>query len=198
MAVKKENSSEVWVIMLCGLSGTGKSTIAKKLAGALSNFKIIDQNKIRRQMGYKIMPQKFDGALRKIDRLIAKHLHQGHGVIFDSVNRYSFRRQQVYGVASCCGVKVLTLEVVCPERVAKNRMVQRKKNDGLVSDPKHKKVYDKLKQEWESVSTDFIHYGSDHVNYFKYNSYLNYVMRMIQHRGSGRFIRKIEKILTEK
>ncbi len=190
---------ESYLIIICGLPGTGKSTIAAKLIEGLTDYVLVDQNAIRRKLGYKIMPQRFDLALRTIDRQLAKVLQGGQGAIFDSVNRYTFRRQQIYGVASCCGMRVVTLEVVCPEEVAKSRMSKRKrpKGDKLVSDPKYPRVYDKLKKEWEPVEMDFLHFGSDHVNHVIYDSHLNKMTRVIEQRGSRGFISKIEKILTK-
>ena len=195
---KKE---EIYLIILCGLPATGKSTIAFKLLKALPNYMVVDQNKIRREMGYQRMPKNrarnHDKVLRRIDQTIVQNLLANRGVIVDSVNRFTFRRLQLYGIASGCGVKGLTLETVCPEKIAKSRMVQRPKSDGLLSDPKYSNVYDRLKKEWESVSIDHINFGSDHVSYLKYDSHSNQTTRVIEQKGSKRFIGKIEKILTK-
>lgn len=182
--------------MLCGLPGTGKTKIAAKLAEKLVNFVIIDQSKIRREFGMKRMPKTQERVIREIDRRAARYLNADFGVIFNSVNRYTFRRQQMYGVASCCGAKVVVIEVVCPEKIAKKRMAQRPKSDGLISDPRDAKVYDKLRNEWEDVMVDFKHPGSDHVSYIRYDNYANKGERMIERRGMRGFINIIESVLT--
>ena len=197
----KKRQSEIYLIMLCGLPAVGKSTIARKLLKVLPDHILIEQNQIRRDIGYKRMPKNgarnHDSVLRTIDRTMARHLLSGVGVICDSVNRYTFRRLQIYGVASACGVRGVALEVVCSDQVAKARMTQRPKGDGLISDPKSFKVFYNLKKEWEPLSTDFVHFGSDHINYIRYDSSSNKLARLIQHRGSRGFISKIEKALTK-
>lgn len=186
------------LIVLCGLPGTGKTKVAIKLAEKLVNFIIIDQNKIRRDyFGMKRMPKTQERVIREIDRRTARYLNADFGVIFNSVNRYMFRRQQMYGVASCCGAKVVVLEVVCPEKVSKKRMSERPKSDGLLSDPRDARVYDKLKSEWDDVMIDFKHPGSDHVSYLRYDSHANQMERVIERRGMRGFISTIESILTK-
>ena len=122
--------SDKYLILFCGLPGTGKSTIAKRLSAHLKDYMIIDQNEVRRAHGYRKMPKTFDPVLREIDRLAARLLCSGKGVIFDSVNRCNSRRQQMYGVASCSSARVITLEVVCSEDTAKKRMSGRPAGDG--------------------------------------------------------------------
>src|SRR3989344_6807449 len=150
-----------WLIVVCGLPGTGKTESSKKLAGHLPLFVYIGQNEVRRYFGMKRMPKKQDTVLREIDRRIALHLVFGKSVVFDSVNRYQFRRQQLYGIASCLSTRVITLEMICPEKDAKKRMLNRPPGDGLVSDASDPKVYDKMKLEWEDIMMDFRRPGVD-------------------------------------
>lgn len=201
MAAKKKKL-ETFLILLCGLPATGKTTVAEKLAKDLPNYVVIDQNKIRRQMGYQRMPKNrarnHDKVLRRIDRLVVENLLTGRGVIVDSVNRFTFRRLQIYGIASGCGVRGLTLEVVCPEKMAKARMMKRPNSDGFVSDPYDTKVYNRLKEEWEPVEIDHINFGSDHFSYLLYDSHTNKTVRKIEQKGTKGFIGKIERIITKK
>ncbi len=172
-----------YLIVLAGLPGTGKTTLAKKLIKNLGDFELIDQNELRRIDGMKKMPKKQDRILRQIDRMAAEFLNNNRGVIVDSVHRYGFRRQQLYGVASACGTEVLLIECVCSSREAKKRMMARFKSDGLLSDPNNTKVYDKLANLWEDVITyDFKYHGSDHVSYITYNSETNQIKaKILQH-----------------
>lgn len=184
-----------YLIMLCGLPGTGKTVRARKLKEGLENFKIIDQNEIRRKHGMQRMPKTQDAFLREIDRRAARFLNKGVGVIFDSVNRYTFRRQQMYGVASCSNARVITLEIVCSEKTAKARMRQRNKSDGLLSDPANTKVYDKLKALWQDVKIDFTYPGEDHVSWAQFDSDKQKFKAIIARAEDKKILKEIKGIL---
>lgn len=189
---------EKLLIMICGLPGTGKTTIARKLANAFKGqYLLIEQNAIRRQLGLRKMPKTQEITLRTIDRMTARQLLAGKGVIFESVNRHSFRRHQMYGVASGCGKRVITLEVVCGEATAKQRMLARPKSDGLLSDPTDPTIYDRLKTLWEDVTLDFKFPGQDHVAYLQFNSETKILNKIIPRPGMGKMIRFIRMILSE-
>lgn len=194
--------SDKFLIVICGLPGTGKTTLGKKLKERLSDFEIIFQNDIRRQSGMKKMPAHGqENVLRIIDVLIGEYLRglKTKGVIFESGNRFSFRRQQLYGIAASCQARVVTIEVVCSEETAKKRIRARprSKEGGLLGDPTDAKAYDRIKALWEDVENeDFKHLGLDHVSHIKYDTDKNAVERIRVFVGAGNFIRKLEKIMT--
>ncbi|MBI2035446.1 MAG: ATP-binding protein [Candidatus Liptonbacteria bacterium] len=186
---------EKFLILICGLPGAGKTVRARLLEKELSSYILIDQNEIRRRRGIKRMPKSQDATLREIDVLAAKYLRLGKGVIIDSVNRYLFRRHQLYGVASGCGKRALVLEVVCSEKIAKERMRRRTKGDALLSDPADIAVYDRLKKLWEDVSIDFKYPGEDHVGYIQFDSEKQKLKKIIMRKGMASFVKKVENIL---
>lgn len=188
---------EKLLIVVCGLPGTGKTESSKKLSEHLQSFVCISQNDVRREFGMKRMPKTQDAVLRKIDRQIADGLISGKNIVFDSVNRYQFRRQQLYGIASCLGARVITLEMFCPEKIAKQRITHRSSTpDGLLSDTNDPKVYDKMKLEWEDVMMDFKHPGVDHVSYIKFDSHVGEMLRIIPRSGFKNFINQISRVLN--
>ena len=139
-------------------------------------------------MGMKRMTKTQEKVLRAVDCLIARGLGSGQGVISESVNRHSFRRQQIYGVASALGRRVIVLEIVCSEETAKERILSRPRKDGLVSDPNDPAVYNKSKSFWEDVEIDFKFPGEDHVAYLQFDSEKNKLRRIITRRGIGVFL----------
>jgi predicted kinase len=188
------------LILLTGLPGTGKTTTAARLASELEGYALIGQNNIRRQKGIRRMPKTQDAVLRKIDQLALQAMLEGDGVIVESVNRYSFRRHQLYGIASGCGRRVLTIEAVCSEELSKKRMRERPAGDGLISDPRDTKIYDKLRASWEDISeVDFKYPGEDHVSYIQFDTTPGdqAVKRIVQGEGMDSFISNVEKILLK-
>lgn len=187
-----------YLIIIAGLPATGKQTSAEKLAKNLKDYVLIDQNELRRKAGMKKMPQKQDTINRKIDVLARNYLDIGKGVIILAGHRQRCRRNQLYGVASCCGKEVITLECICSEEEAKKRMKKRPDNDGLVSKPNDPVVYDKIRGLWEGIDNDFIYPGQDFVSYITYNSQNNSLYRNKISDKAKKFIDQIEEILTYK
>lgn len=188
----------LFLIVICGLPGTGKTTLAGTLKQGLRKYVVIYQNDIRRSFGMQRMPKTQEKVLRTADRLIAKHLRAGRGVIFESGNRFSFRRQQLYGIASSSGCKVATVEVVCSEKTSKARMRVRrasKSRDALIGDPADPAVYDRIKKLWESVTVDYKYPGVDHVSYLVFNTDTNTVAQIFVSRGMGGFVKKLKTIM---
>lgn len=188
------------LILMCGLPGTGKTTVAGNLKKSLG-FELIDQNEIRRKNGIKrITTRGQEMVIGQIDRLIARILNSGKDVIFDSVNKLAYRRNQCCGIANSCGAKVIILEVVCSEELSKSRMRERPGSDGLISDPNDTKVYDRLREQWEDIMTyDFKWIqGSTHVSYIQYDSQINSVKRMVLRKGMGLLVKRVEKVITKK
>ncbi len=187
-----------YLILIAGLPGTGKQTSAEKLAENLENYVLIDQNELRRKAGMRKMPQKQDDINRRIDRMTASYLNKGRGVIILAGHRQVCRRNQLYGVASCCGRNVVTLECFCSEAEAKKRMKKRPKSDGLISKPNEPKVYDRIRDLWEDINIDFKYPGQDFVSYIIYNTEENRIYKNKITEGMSNFVNRIERILLNK
>ncbi len=192
---EKQTLDIPYLILIAGLPGTGKQTAAEKLHKHSKNFELIDQNELRRAAGMKKMPQKQDTILRQIDRITAEYLREGKGVIVLAGHRQVARRNQLYGIASSCEKKVITLECFCSEEEATRRILKRNPKDGLVSKPTDPEVYYRIKNLWENIWMDFRYPGHDFISYLRYNTEKNTISCEKVEFSMREFTRTIEKIL---
>ena len=192
----KSTALEKTLIVICGLPGSGKTTLTKKLSAGLKDYVVIDQNEVRRKHGMKRMPKRQGNINNEINCMIAKYLNNDRGVIFDSINKMMHRRHQLYGIASSCKKRVVVIETVCSECVAKDRMRARPNSDGLLSDPNDTKVYDRSKDFWEDVQLDYVNADISFVAYLQFNSEKNEVKEIIAQRGMGQITKSIRTILS--
>ncbi len=193
-----------YLILICGLPGTGKTTLAKKLATRLKDYVLIDQNEIRRQQGMKRLPAKGakgtnpDKASRTIDGLVVKNLQRGRGVIVEGGHRYRTRRHQFYGIASGLDRRVLVIEAVCPKQLSQKRMSARPNGDGLISDPNQTYTYDTISALWEDIGNDFSQGHSSHVSYLQFDSLNNKLNILVAQKGIVKDIKSLKKIAENK
>lgn len=120
-------------IIFAGLPGTGKSTIARELAGRLGALYLrIDsiEQAIRSAGSAEMGPAGYLAAYR----LAADNLGLGRVVIADSVNPLEITRDAYRGVAVDAGVGFLEVEVVCSDLEAHRRRVETRQSEveGLV------------------------------------------------------------------
>lgn len=120
------------LIVLGGLPGTGKTSIARAVAhatGAL-HLRIDTIEQALRDGGVAVV----DHGYRVAYALAADHLRQGQSVIADSVNPISTTRAAWRGVGQAAGVPVLEVEIICTDKAEHRRRVETRTGDiaGLV------------------------------------------------------------------
>ena len=189
------------VIMLAGLPGTGKSTIAEKLEDRLADYDVHSVLGVRRDFGYRIYnPQSSIKVLRNLFQRVEESLRKGLGVILDSTfavrtTPNNLGRQRVYEVATDYSADVLIIECYCSEREAKTRMRERPKSDGLVVDARNPKAYDKLSARWQDIGEDFKLFPSVPISYLKYNTEINDVQEVQVNPNVRLLVDKIKEII---
>jgi aminoglycoside phosphotransferase family enzyme/predicted kinase len=135
------------LIIVCGLSGSGKSTVASMLQHR-KGFKAINSDRVRKRLasvaphehvrtgyGANIYSDRFtkityDAMLAEAERL----LNDGCGVILDATFKESADRQLALAMAARRGVPVLFVECVVSEDEAIRRLERRGSIQGEVSD----------------------------------------------------------------
>ncbi len=136
------------LVIICGLPGVGKTTIAKNLA-PLIDASILSTDKIRKELISNPTYQKEERALiYDVMILLAKYLQQaGKNCILDATFNKEYSRNQVKNKLKVSEDQFFIVECTCPEKIIFSRLKNRKEDysDADVS------VYQKMKKIYESV-----------------------------------------------
>lgn len=179
------------LIILSGLPGAGKSTIAERFKKELG-YELYSLCGIRRLFGHTdYNPEQNDAVFSKMFELAKESLRLGKGVILDS----NFVDMKTRKPAIECTQDVVIIECVCSENEAKKRMRMRlPSQDGLFVDTSDPKAYDNLAGKWEDYSGILKLYP--HVSYMAYNSEDLTIKEMQVNKQMHKLILRLKKILA--
>jgi predicted kinase len=115
------------LIVLSGLPGVGKTTIARELACALAAvyLRIDSIEQALRQAGLAVEAEGYAVA----HAVAADNLRAGQTVVADCVNPWPLTRDEWRGVAEQIGVPLVEVEVVCSDHVEHRRRVESRAAD---------------------------------------------------------------------
>ena len=145
------------LVLICGLPGVGKTTIAKNLA-PLIDASILSTDKIRKELISNPTYQKEERALiYDVMILLAKYLQQsGRNCILDATFNKEDSRNQVKNALNISEDQFFIVECTCPEKIIFSRLKNRKDDysdaDVLVYQ-KMKKIYEPVKGKHITVDT---------------------------------------------
>lgn len=141
------------IVIICGLPGTGKTTIAKKLAPTI-NAIVLSSDKIRKELIPNPTYQKEERALIfDVMILLAKYLKLAdRNFILDATFNKEYSRNQVKKDLQISNDLFFIVECTCPEKIILSRIENRKDDysDADVS------VYQNMKKIYEPVKAKHI------------------------------------------
>lgn len=138
----------VMIIIICGLPGVGKTTVAKGLA-PLINAVVLATDKIRKELFSKPMyGQRERRLIYDVMILMAKYLDKaGINCILDATFTRERSRREIKKKLGLASKDIHIIECICPEDIVLSRLRQRKQD---YSDADFS-VYKKMKRIYEPV-----------------------------------------------
>jgi predicted kinase len=124
------------LVMLCGLPGTGKSTLARRLAHRLPAV-VVESDRVRRRL---FDPPTYTAEeSRWVHRvchvLIGWYLRHYYHVVYDATNLYERHRGLVYRLAAQSGARLVVAEVTAYDDVVRERLAPRRGPDQAARSP---------------------------------------------------------------
>jgi len=139
------------LVLVCGLPGTGKSTLSRKLAKRI-NATLLKTDSVRRELFDK--PSYNEEEKEVVYRTIfimARYLLPWQNVVIDGTFYRRKIRHRVYEVARRTGTEMQVVECTCPEHVIRRRMERRVYRTKAISDADYD-VYLKIKRLFEPIN----------------------------------------------
>jgi predicted kinase len=145
-------------VIVCGLPGVGKTTIAKDLA-PLINAAVLSTDKIRKELipnpTYKKQEKKL---IYNVLLIVAKYLHQaGINCILDATFNTENSRKELRKKLGLSQKQICIVECICPDDIVISRLKDRK-NDYSDADisiyKKMKRIYQPIKEEHIILDTN--------------------------------------------
>ncbi len=141
--------NSVKLVIMCGLPGSGKTTVAKKVARRVKGV-LLTADVVRREMfpvrTYSLAER--NAVYEELLQRASAYLTTGTSVVLDSTYASAIHRDAARKMAKACGVNYSVVHVTCAEDVATTRIEERK-NDASEADVR---VYHLLKNTFDPIT----------------------------------------------
>jgi predicted kinase len=141
------------IVIICGLPGVGKSTLAKNLAPMI-NAVILSSDKIRKELFPKPVYSSFERKLvYDVMIILAKYLNEAKcNCILDATFNKEDSRLEIREKLQLDDRQFQIIECFCPEEVITSRLKSRKNDysDATIA------IYQKMKKIYEPVKVEHI------------------------------------------
>jgi len=169
LTVTRQNRPKL--IIICGLMGTGKTTIAKKVAET-NGWALISSDLVRKELagmpatqreyvewGEGIYSTEFsDKTYKRMNEIANQLLRKGISVVLDACYGKRSERADTYALAKATNAEFMCIELICPEDEIKRRLTTRS-NERIASDGRWS-IFADQKARFENVD-DFA--GDEHI-----------------------------------
>ena len=155
------------IIVFCGLLGTGKTTISKRISEKLE-IERFSTDEVRRLLGKKVFDIKDTEEVNYyIYERVKKCLDSGKNVILDSAYKTKKARERIYEIGKVKKSPIILIECFCKMETAIKRISSRENKDDLHKPTNKIEDYHEYVSLWESINSDFIEGANEEVSYFK-------------------------------
>ena len=162
LTIPSPASGQPVLVMLCGLPGTGKTTLARRLADRLPAI-IVESDRVRQTL---FTPPTYTAEesqrVHKVCHiLIGWYLRHYYHVVYDATNLYEHHRRLAYRLAERSGARLTVAEITASDEVVRRRLAPRGCRDG----PSHMpddysdadwQVYDHMRRRAEPIQHEHI------------------------------------------
>jgi predicted kinase len=134
LAIPAPATGQPVLVMLCGLPGTGKSTLARKLAEQLPAV-MVESDRVRQEI---FAPPAYTAeesqhVHRICHILMGWYLRHYYHVVYDATNLYEYHRRLAYRLAARNKAQLVVAEVIASEEVVRERLSPRRRKDTIIS-----------------------------------------------------------------
>lgn len=170
------------VVIVCGLLGTGKTTLSKRILQHTSKFIRFNTDETRKLLGKTTFDRKDTPEVNAYMYTKARDLlNQKKSVLFDSTYKLQEAREKIYNLAKEFSVPVILIECISSDDTTIRRLTARPGRDGKIYDSTNKEEdYYEYVRLWEDTSNDIEKYPF--VSLIKVNTE-DYSLKVVKQQG---------------